>query len=139
VDGYGKLALGATHQTLDINGGQTFTNVATPIDPRPGGLLALSSNIGHFSRDRFAVVPEVGVNVGYNLTPNLRAYVGYNFLYWSSVARPGDQIDRVIDSALIPNFNIPPRPPTGQNRPAVLFKDTDYWAQGVTFGIELTF
>ncbi len=139
LDGRAKLAVGETHQTLDIAGGQSFTNVNTPIDTRPGGLLTTSSNIGTFSRDRFTVVPEVGINVGYALTPNLRASVGYNFLYWSSVARPGDQIDRNIDSQLVPNFNSPARPLTGLNRPAVLFKDSDYWAQGLTFSVELTF
>jgi hypothetical protein len=137
VDVRGKLALGVTHEELDISGGQLFTNFAGPGDPRPGGLLALGSNIGHFTKDRFSVVPEVGVNLGYYITENLRAYAGYNFLYWSNVARPGDQIDTTLDSALIPRF--PAMTPTGQNRPAVLFKQTDYWAQGLVFGVELKF
>ncbi|MGG7379585.1 BBP7 family outer membrane beta-barrel protein, partial [Escherichia coli] len=66
-------------------GGQTSAVV--------GGLLALPSNIGNFQRNRFGVVPQVGLKVGYNLTDNLRVYVGYDFLWWCNVVRPGDQID----------------------------------------------
>jgi hypothetical protein len=101
-----------------------------------GGLLALPTNIGHFSRDRFSVVPEIGVNLGYQLTDHLRAYVGYNFLYWTNVVRPGAQIDRVLDVTLIPNFPVPGAVPTGQNRPMVPFKENDFWAQGINFGLE---
>jgi hypothetical protein len=139
MDLRGKVALGVTHEEIDIAGSQTLTNFSGTPSPLPGGLLALGTNIGHFHRDSFAVVPEVGINLGYSITPNLRAYVGYNFLYWSSVVRPGDQIDRNIDSALIPNFNIPQLPPTGQNRPAAPFKETGFWAQGLVFGVEFVF
>jgi hypothetical protein len=108
-----------------------------------GGLLALATNIGRFTRDRFSAVPEVGVNVGYRITDHLRAFVGYNFLYWGNVVRPADQIDRVLDASLIPNFLNPqtglPYTPTGALRPAVPFKETDYWAQGVTFGLEFRY
>src|SRR5205823_3226983 len=103
LDLRGKLALGVTHQEINISGGQSLTNAAGTAQAL-GGLLALNSNIGDFSRDRFSVVPELGVNVGYNLTPNLRAFCGYNFLYWSSVVRPGDQIDRGLDITRPPNF-----------------------------------
>ena len=35
---------------------------------------------------------EATVNLGYWLTPHVKAYVGYNCLFWSNVVRPGDQI-----------------------------------------------
>jgi hypothetical protein len=131
-----KVAIGDTHETININGGQLL------VDPRgfstafQGGLLALPSNIGHFTRDRFGVVPEVGITLGYNFTDHLRAFVGYNFLYWSNVLRAGDQIDRNLDVTQIPNFNAPGAVPVGQNRPAVLFRETSFWAQGLTVGVE---
>jgi hypothetical protein len=131
----GKVALGDTHETLNINGSQAITDAQGNLHVFRGGLLALQSNIGHFTRDRFAVVPEVGLTVGCQLTDQLRVTVGYNLLYWSNVIRPGEQIDRVIDETLIPNFGAR-HPPAGQNRPMVLFKETDYWAQGLTFGVE---
>jgi hypothetical protein len=136
VDGTFKLALGGTHQTIDISGGQTFVAPDGTVRTAVGGLLALPTNIGHFSRDRVSVVPEVGVNLGYQLTDHLRAYVGYNFLYWDRVVRPGAQIDRMLDVTQIPNFPVPGAVPTGQSRPLVPFKETDFWAQGLTFGLE---
>ena len=131
-----KIAIGDTHETVNINGGQLL------VDPRgfstafQGGLLALPSNIGRFSRDQFGVVPEFGIQLGYNFTERLKAFVGYNFLYWSNVLRAGDQIDRNIDVTQIPNFSAPGAVPVGQTRPAVLFRETSFWAQGLTVGVE---
>ncbi|TMQ34935.1 MAG: hypothetical protein E6K70_04970 [Planctomycetota bacterium] len=57
----GKVALGSMHEVVNINGNTSFTvPMSTPI-VQMGGLLALPTNIGHFTTDRFAVVPEVGV------------------------------------------------------------------------------
>jgi hypothetical protein len=142
LDVTGKVALGSTHQVVNITGSEflTFPGSATP-QAFQGGLLALSSNIGSFSRDRFSVVPEVGVTVGYNVTEQLRVFAGYNFLYWTNVVRPGDQIDRTLDARRIPNFCvISPRecPPGTVNpaRPLFQFHDTNFWAQGLTAGME---
>jgi hypothetical protein len=134
VDWRGKLAVGTTHQTLDIDGSQTIIRGGTALPPFNGGLLALSSNIGHYTRDRFSVAPEIGLDVGYQLTPAIRIFAGYNFLAWTHVLRPGEQIDRGLDVTLIPNG--PPGTPTGLNRPAVPFRDSTYWAQGITAGLE---
>jgi hypothetical protein len=143
IDLKGKVALGVTNQEIDINGGQTVTNLGTGATTTAvGGLLALpGANIGHFTKDRFAVVPEVGLTFGYQITSHIRASVGYDFLYWSSVVRPGDQIDRTLDPTKIPNFTpLPPgvTGPASPVRPAVPFRDTDFWAQGLTVGLELT-
>jgi hypothetical protein len=139
ADVRGKVALGGTRQLVDINGNQLIVTPTGAAMSFNGGLLALPSNIGHFHRDRFGVLPEVGVNVGYQVTDHLRAFVGYNFLYLSSVVRPGDQIDRVIDVTKVPNFAPPGTPPAPQARPMVLFKDTDFWAQGINFGLEFRY
>lgn len=129
-----KIGLGDNHETIDIRGYQILTHANGTQQVFNGGLLALPSNSGHFQRDRFCVVPEIGVNLGYQVTENLKAYVGYNFLYWSNVVRPGDQIDRVLDINQIPNFRT--GPPAPQRRPLVPFKETSFWAQGVNFGLE---
>lgn len=144
VDGFAKLAVGTTRQTVEINGSQTiFRNGQTlRFD---GGLLALPSNIGRESRDRFSVVPETGVSLGYNFSDRLRVSVGYNFLYWSSVVRPSDQIDRNLDVRQIPNFVRPTDPllggalPTNPTAPQRLFRDNDFWAHGLTVGVEVKF
>jgi len=138
LDLRGTVALGVTHQTLEIDGGQVrgpLANGGTFV--ARGGLFAQQTNIGEYSRNVFSVVPEVGINLGYQLTDHWRAFVGYNFLYWSNIARPGDQIDTVVDVTRIPRF-VPPGvnvPPDGA-RPAVLFHNTDFWVQGVNIGAE---
>jgi Putative beta barrel porin-7 (BBP7) len=132
------VTLGGTHQELRIDGTQVRTIPGQPSEVFVGGLLALNTNIGVRSRDVFSVVPEAGVNVGYQLTDHLKAFVGYNFLFWSNVIRPGDQIDTVIDVNRVPRF-VPPGvvvPDAGVNRPAVLFRETDFWAQGINVGFE---
>ncbi|HEV3203309.1 MAG TPA: BBP7 family outer membrane beta-barrel protein [Gemmataceae bacterium] len=133
----GKLGLGWTHEVIDINGGQLIVFPDGRRQGFRGGLLALPTNIGHFTQDRFAVVPEADVNVGYRVSNCLCIYMGYTFLYWSRVVRPGDQIDRVIDTTQIPNFG-QSTVPTGFARPTVPFKEKDFWAQGLNFGLEFT-
>jgi hypothetical protein len=136
VDARASVALGVTHQELDIAG---FQAILPPGQQTPavfnGGLLAVGPNLGRFTNNKFSVAPETTVNVGYMVTPNVRAYIGYNFLYWTNVIRPGDQIDRVVDLTFVPNSR--PVAFSGQNRPQPLFKQSDLWAQGLQFGIEL--
>lgn len=131
-----KVALGDTRQTVDISGATTITAPNGAVSVRPGGLLALPSNIGHYSRDVFSVVPEVGVNVGYQVTDHLSVFVGYNFLYWSDVARPGDQIDLGVNSTRTPVSLVPA---SGPARPQFTFRDSDFWAQGINVGVTLRY
>lgn len=141
VDVRGKLALGLNHQTITISGNQLILRqggTGSVLSFPQGGLLALPSNSGRFSRDRFAVVPEIGLNVGYLLTDNLRIFVGYSFLYWPNVVRPGQQVDLVVDRSQIPNQPVRVVA-TSLRRPAVLFRESDFWAHGVNLGLELRF
>jgi hypothetical protein len=134
VGACGKVALGESHETVTISGSTTIiTPAGTTV--AQGGLLALPTNIGRFNRDAFAVVPEVGISVGCQLTCALRVFAGYTFLYWSDVARPGDQIDRVINPTLLP-VNMAVGPPVGPARPSFTFHETDFWAQGIHVGLE---
>jgi hypothetical protein len=133
-----RIGLGNTHQVVDINGFQTITSPTGTVTAFNGGLLALPTNIGRTSRDHFTVVPQVGLNVGYQITDHLRVFAGYDFLWWSNVLRPGDQIDRALDVTLIPNFRSNLLP-TGQVRPAVPLKETSFWAQGVNLGLEFRY
>jgi hypothetical protein len=138
VDARGKVALGNTHEILKISGQQTLTPPGGTTTTYNGGLLALPSNIGIYRRDRFTVLPELTLSVGYQFTENIRAYVGYNFLYWSNILSPGDQIDRVINPNQVPNFP-PSAPVTGASHPLIPFKQNDFWAQGLNFGLEFRF
>jgi hypothetical protein len=138
VDLMGKVALGNTAQAINVSGG---TIIADPIKGPsrfPVGLLALQTNSGRFSRNEFAVVPEVGVNLSYRFTDHFRAYAGYTFLYNSAVARPGSEIDRVINVTQLPSVRGPGFV-SQPLRPAPLFQSTDFWAQGINFGLELRY
>jgi hypothetical protein len=126
----GKVALGGTNQVVSINGVTTENGVVLG----QGGFLALLTNIGRFHHTAFSVVPEAGVTLGYQVTDNLRAFVGYTFLYWSDVVRPGQQV-----SLLINPTQFPPGTLAGTPAPAFSRQDTDFWAQGVNFGAELRF
>jgi hypothetical protein len=135
----GLVALGITHQRIDINGStQFFQPAGTFVTSQPGGLLALPSNIGGHTHTTFSVVPELGVNLGYQLTDNLRIYAGYTFILWTNVARPGQQIDRTINSNQLPTITGPGSLGGGPARPAFSVHDTSFWAQGVNLGVEFT-
>lgn len=132
LDMTSRSSFGNTRGTVDING-QTTTNNGTAITSN-GGLLALNSNIGSYQEDQFAVVTELGLTLGYDVTPCWRVLVGYSFIYWSRVLRAGDQIDREIDPNQLPP---PPNAPVvSPARPAFEFNWTDFWAQGMTVGLE---
>lgn len=129
-----KLAIGNTRQHVMITGGTTRDqNDGGGAETRSGGLLALDSNIGNYERDQFSVLPEVGVTAGYLLTDRLRFTVGYTLLYWSRVVRPGDQIDLEVNPTLLPFSDADPGLPA---RPQFVFRDTDFWGQGVNFGVD---
>ena len=137
VDGRASIAFGTVQQTAQISGGQVqgFANGTTA--QFAGGLLALpGANIGTFSQNKFAVLPEVGMNLGYHITPHLRVFAGYNFLYLSSVLRPAGVIDTNVDAARVPNFLANPGAPLpGVPRPGPQFNTTDFWAQGISVGL----
>ncbi len=139
LSAYAKLAVGVTEQHAEVSG---FTTLTTPAgtDTTAGGVLALSSNIGKRSVNVFGLVPEWGLTLGASLTQNLRVTVGYSFLLWNRVARPGDVIDRGLNPALIPtdgSFGAP----GGPDRPALRFANNDnvFWMHTANAGIELIF
>lgn len=132
--GRATIAFGITEQELEIYGIQTRIRPNQPPASFPGGLLAAASNLGTFQLDRFSVVPEVTVQLGYRLSPAWQVYVGYNFLYWTNVLRPGEQIDRVVDLTQVPNA--PSVPFSGQFRPRPLFRQSDLLVTGLQFGLE---
>jgi hypothetical protein len=134
----GMVALGGTDQVVDVSGSTLIASPGLAPTVGVGGLLALPTNSGHFTRDQLTFVPEVGINVGYQVTEQLRAFVGYSFLYWSSVDRPGDQIDRAVNPSQLPSAGGTPML-VGAARPAPVLRDTDFWAQGINFGLEFRY
>ena len=134
IDLYGKVAVGSMNENVTINGTTVLTTAAGLSMARPGGVYAQPSNIGSYTRSEVAAIPEVGVNVGYQLTTHLRASVGYSFLYISEVVRPGDQIDRSVNTSQQNAAGL-----VGPARPLFAFNPTDFWAQGINFGLEFRY
>ena len=129
-----KVGLGSMQEMVKISGSTAITPLGGATQTFNGGLLALPSNIGRFTRDEFSVVPEIGLNFGYQCTDHIKFFVGYNVLYWSSVVRAGEQIDRVVNTN-----QLPPAIAGGPPRPAFTFNASDFWAQGVNFGVEFKY
>ncbi len=138
----GKLALGTMQQRVSVNGfleTNDYNNYG-PTQIFPGGYFALPSNSGDHSRNTFAVVPEVALNLGYRLTPQATVYVGYSFLYASNVARPGEQINRNINpTQAVAYGNDPPATLVGAAQPTFNFNTTDFWAQTLSIGLAYRF
>ena len=130
-----NVALGNTHSIVDIDGATTITSAGGASAGYTGGLLAQPSNIGRYELNKFAVVPEVGVRLGMQVTDALRIYAGYNFIYWSNVIRTGDVVDtRVNASQIPPRTNV-----TGELFPRFEPKYSDFWAHGVVFGVQFRY
>ncbi len=104
MDALIRLAIGNTRQTVTINGQTTINDPTnTPaVQTLPGGLLTQTSNIGTYRQDEFAVVPELNLNLGYQLTDHFRVMLGYTAIYWSNVVRPGQQISLDVNPNLLP-------------------------------------
>ncbi|MGL6096551.1 MAG: BBP7 family outer membrane beta-barrel protein [Fimbriiglobus sp.] len=138
-DARASVAIGGTHQQVEISGFQEVRRPGEPVQTFAGGLLAAGPNLGTFDRNVFSVVPELTLNAGFLVTPRLKTYVGYNILAWTNVVRPGDQIDRVVDLSFVPNVgtvNGEPVPFSGLARPQPTFRESNLWVQGVQFGLE---
>jgi hypothetical protein len=117
-----KLALGCTNSQATVAGSTTSTaSTNAAAVTQPVGFLAQSTNSGTYQQSNFAVIPELDATLAYDITCRLRATVGYTFLYWSQVARPGDEINTNLPSGLFK------------------FVTSDFWAQGLTAGLDYRF
>ncbi len=157
-----KLALGDMQQLIDISG---VSNVAiqntqvinTAINPpgafntinssttssttsnnvASGGILATSNIIGHKRRDDFAAIPEVNLKIGYEITPAVTIFGGYSMTYISRVVRSGDLISGNSSPALQPT-NAAFGTPSVVNQQNLLPR-SDFWIQGLTFGLNIRY
>jgi hypothetical protein len=127
-----RVSLGTTRQEVAIDGSTAITQNGNTVNHQVG-FLTQRTNSGTFTRDQFGVVPELGLTVGYQLTQHWRATLGYTFIYWSNVVRPGDHIDRDVNPNLLPPETTPF---VGAERPRFSFRETDYWLQGGNVGLE---
>jgi hypothetical protein len=120
----GKVGLGNMRQTAIVNGFNTVTVPGAAAVTEQGGLLTADTNIGQLTRDEFCAVPELNLGLSYRIRPCLSLSVGYNFMYWTDVLRPGDIIDTTIDTD-----------GTLETRPLLALNSSNYWVQGLNLGM----
>jgi len=136
VEASGRLAMGASQEVLTVKGSYVDFGAPYAHSSGPYGIFAMPANEGRFSSAHFAVVPEVQLKLGYDITSAIRITVGYDFLYDSNVIRPGDEINR----------NVPKGQTFQQDgtvasttSPVRLFRTTDFSAQGINVGVAVRF
>jgi Putative beta barrel porin-7 (BBP7) len=141
------VAFGTNRQTSDVDGSTTFTGTTGRSVTVPGGLYAVgipggpAGTEGIFGQNvvsRFSVLAEVTGRVGVQLTPAVRATAGYTFLYLNDVARPGLEIQPVINPRVIP-VSQAFGSTSGPVAPRRAYDRTDYVAHGVMFGLEVRY
>jgi hypothetical protein len=152
VNGFIKLGLGDMHEIIDQAGftvasgtttvfsppGQTVTTVTTAFGPTtiPGGSLVGPADNGlHRTFDRICFLPDGHINLGYQPCHWLRAYVGYDVMYISSLVRPGNTVafTQTTGTVTIGGSSAS----TAISAPTFQIHDTDLWVQGINFGLEL--
>jgi len=129
-----KLAMGNSRQRLLIDGRTVVIVPDQDAQTYQGGLLALPTNIGVHTRDRFVLIPQFGLEMGYQVTRCVRLHVGYDLLYWGNIVGAGDHIDLAVNPS-----QVPPGQLVGPARPTFRWNDSHFWAQGIRLGAELRF
>ncbi len=130
----GRVALGVSHEVLNVSGMFQATNYTAASGQQ--GIFAQPSNSGERASNDFAVVPEFGAKIGYDVTPSVRVTLGYDFLYYSRVVRPGDQLDRNLPKGQIFQQG---GSSVSSTSPTALFNKTDFFAQGLSVGLAVRF
>jgi hypothetical protein len=126
-----KLAAGVTRQTRNIDGVPLQPGPATSPLLVPGPLLALPSNVAHTQANRVTLVPEIAFKARFAVAPRCWLTAGYSLLYWNKVLCPGDQMSPVVNVTQLPGRG----PVVGPPDPKPKFAHTDYFAQGMDFGV----
>jgi hypothetical protein len=141
VDGLFKVAVGSHRRVVTIDGSTTFN---TPngnggsAQTFSGGLLTSEvTNIGRYADNTIAVIPELRVGLGSQLTCNISVRAGYGVILWNAVARAGSQLPPglEVDPSNIP----PPESPAGPEPEFDGILGTSLVAHGFDLGIQFTY
>jgi hypothetical protein len=134
-----KLGLGNNHQSIDVDGRSSVSGPAVSVAPLPGGLYAVQgANLGHQTVNRFALLTEVGAQFGVQVTKRVKVTAGYDFIYLNNTARPGPQIDPVINTRLLPTSPLFGTL-SGLTSPVPTGAREDFYAHGIRLGAEIGF
>jgi hypothetical protein len=130
----GKMGVGNTHETVQANGQTTATDAGGTSRTTAGGLFAVPGNIGLASRNAFTLVPEGSFTFGVDLSQNIHLYAGYSVLYWEDILRPGNVINRSVNTSSVPT-SLTFGTGAGTVAPLSTSHRSDFWAQGLNVGV----
>ncbi len=130
----GRVAVGPSHEVLNVSG--AFQAVNFTASSGPQGIFAQPSNSGSRASNVLAVVPEVEIKFGLDVTPSVRLTLGYDFLFYSSVIRPGNQLNRDLPKGQVFEQG---GTSVSLTSPSPLFNKTSFFAQGLSAGVTVRF
>jgi Putative beta barrel porin-7 (BBP7) len=139
IQATGKIAAGYMQSWVDIDGYSTLTPSSGPTSLQPGGLFNGPQDLGRHHKDRFAILPEGGVNIGYQLTPSIRLNAGYTFMYVNNVIRPNTSISQNLNSTLVPVSPTYTGAFPTNFVPHDVTRETQFYLQGINVGLQLSF
>lgn len=144
IDGYSNLQTTAstTTNTLVVRqGAVVLNNNANTFNFQNnivrGGLYNQANSIGIYQRNQFGVLPEFNFRIAYSLSSSITTFVSYNAMFLNGVVRAPSLVTGQVNPALQPTsaeFGNLTRPQQTDK-----FPSTDYWLQGITFGLSIRF
>jgi|GEM_PF-2090140 len=135
IEATGKFAPGETKLISDIAGSALYAGQQVLPGSVPGPLLAFPSNIGRSETWALSFAQELSLKLRYRLSQNVQATLGYDLLYLNRIVCPGDQMPLLVNVTQIPQLG----PVAGKVEPKPLLFHTDYFAQGLTAGLEFRY
>lgn len=138
----GKLALGAMCKEARISGAFdcNYFSHLTITQTFLGGYFALPSNISHRKHTSFALIPQMDVNLGYQISDSLSIQAGYTFLYVNKMLWASNQLNRHINPTQSSLYEFTATPVlVGTPQPKSSFREDDLWVQGINIGFTFQF
>lgn len=122
--GVAKIGFGAT-SNLVTTAGQNNTFLFGSPDP---GVSPVNLHRNYLYD--FSVIPELQARLSYDVRPGWRLSAGYDFLYWTRVLRPGNQLNTSVNSASAAAALTAPFSTSPTDR------HSNFWLQGWSVAIE---
>jgi hypothetical protein len=133
-----KLAVGILNRYANISGQTTGTMPGQAPQIKSGGFLALASNSGSFSPNYATLFPEFGLNLAWQVLPQLKLRAGYSIFLLDRISRAADLVRLEVNPGQVPFSGVPLQPP---NEPQFHGRGSlaDLWFQTISLGAEFTF
>ncbi len=142
LQGNVKLALGQMNGYLNIKGNLSTNNFDGygSLQNFAAGYTAMATNSGSSSKNKFSVIPQASLDLGYSVVDNVDLSIGYTFFYVTEVLFATSQIDHTINPSQAPAIsNSSSLAVVGEARPERLFKTSQFWAQGINARMTIRF